>query len=231
MSKKIIALALIIFVVMTGIGVLAGVVAKDQLYKQYDKYNDAVKAVTPEQFQMAIKNKKNVIAYNTITAIEPVTDERLDGDYIYISRRHEEYTVDIRPKTNMVNGKPQTTTELYYRWKYKSQDDFMAPIVSFYGREFNTSDIELTNYSTTDWIREGNDKYLYKTISNDISGTMFVEFRDDEMSLKFYAETSINETVEQQKNPVWIVVFAIVWGLLTIGGPVLIVVLNRELDA
>lgn len=228
MSKKIIALALIIFTVMTGIGVVAGIVAKDQLYKNYDKYNDAVKAATPEQFQLAIKNKKNVIANNVIVATEPITDDRLDGEYIYISRRHEAYTIDTRIKNNMVNGKPQATTEIYYRWKYRGEDDFTAFTVSFMGYDFNTSDIELTNYSETDWIREGNDRYRYKTIANNVSGTMFVEFHDDEMSIKFYSDKSIDETIEQQKNPVWIIVFAIIWGILTIGAPVLIIYLNRD---
>lgn len=230
MSKKIIALALIIFIVMTGIGVLVGVVARDQLYKKYNTYNEAIQASTPEQFEMAIKNKKNVIANAAMTTNEPVKDERLDGEYIYISRRHEAYTMDTRVVSTMVNGKSQSRTEVYYRWKYRGMDDFMAPTVSFLGYNFNTSDIEIPNAAENDWIYEGNDRYLYRTIDKNVSGTMFVEFNDDEMSVKFYSGQSIVETIEQQKNPAWIIALAIIWGLLTIGGPVLIIVFHRNDD-
>lgn len=229
MSRRTLFMVIIIFVIMTVLGVAVGFVANQELEKAYNKYNDAINAVTPEQFVNAINNNQNVIASGIISATEPVTDEYLEGEYISISRRHEAYVMDTRVVTKRVNGKNQTTSELYYHWKFQGQDTMTTLALNFMGYTFDTNDFDFRCDRESVQKLDGNERYWYNAVSNNISGTIFVDFEQG-MNVKFYEGKTIDETIEAQRNPIWIIVFAIVWGLITVGSIVVLIINDRSIN-
>lgn len=227
MSKKTLVMIITIVTLMVIIGVFVGITANNELDKSYDKYNNAVRASTSEQFVNAINNKQNVIASGILSATEPVRDEYLDGEYISITRRHEAYVMDTRMVTKTVNGKNQMVSEIYYHWKFQSQDSMATPALDFMGYVFDIQDFDLRCDREATQNMDGNERYLYSAVSNNISGTIFVDF-ENVMNVKFYEGQNIEETIQAQRNPFWLIIFIIVWGLITVVSVVVLIINDRN---
>lgn len=127
-TKREILVSVSIVAIMLLIGVLnAGKISDYQLDKN-EKYNKAIKIESQELFEYGMRtNAGNAFVYGDLKAVDTVTYPEIGGEYIYIEKVKERYTMHTRQvaHTTTMNGKTHTyyTTETYWTWDYAGSEE------------------------------------------------------------------------------------------------------------
>ena len=110
-TKREILVSVSIVAIMLLIGVLiAGKISDYQLDKN-EKYNKAIKIESQELFEYGMRtNAGNAFVYGDLKAVDTVTYPEIGGEYIYIEKVKERYTMHTRQvaHTTTMNGKTHT---------------------------------------------------------------------------------------------------------------------------
>ena len=101
-------------------------------------YNKAVKIDSQEMFQYGMDtNIGNAFVYGELKAIDTVTYTEIGGEYMYVKKVKEKYTMHTRQvaHTRTVNGKTETyyTTEEYWTWDKINSSAIKCKRISFCG--------------------------------------------------------------------------------------------------
>ncbi len=142
------------------------------------------------------------------------------GEYMYVEKVKERYTMHTRTVTTTVNGRTQTRTETYWTWDRVGSEDIQCDNITFLGIEFDSNKIELPASEYIKTIKEsGHVRYKYYVVNTSYTGTIFTDLRDDTISdnSAFYNDMTIEETMDHLDSNVWLVVFWIAWSLLICG--------------
>lgn len=96
-TKREILVSVSIVAIMLLIGVLiAGKISDYQLDKN-EKYNKAIKIESQELFEYGMRtNAGNAFVYGDLKAVDTVTYPGIGGEYIYIEKVKERYTMHTR---------------------------------------------------------------------------------------------------------------------------------------
>ena len=107
-TKREILVSVSIVAIMLLIGVLiAGKISDYQLDKN-EKYNKAIKIESQELFEYGMRtNAGNAFVYGDLKAVDTVTYPEIGGEYIYIEKVKERYTMHNSPGCTYNN----------YEWK------------------------------------------------------------------------------------------------------------------
>lgn len=197
----------------------------DRLMLEYQKYNTALQIENDtELFVYSMKtNVGNAFVYGDLKAIDTVTYPEINGEYSYIEKVKEKYTQHTRTvtKTKTVNGKKQTytETEVYYTWDKVGSEDKHSEKISFLNVEFDygTIDFPYPDYITTK--KESNTiRYKYYGSPSECIGTLYAVLDNNTINkTSFYANSSIEKTIDNLKSGWQLVLFWIAWILLTGG--------------
>lgn len=147
-TKREILVSVSIVAIMLLIGVLnAGKISDYQLDKN-EKYNKAIKIESQELFEYGMRtNAGNAFVYGDLKAVDTVTYPEIGGEYIYIEKVKERYTMHTRQvaHTTTMNGKTHTyyTTETYWTWDYAGSEERICDEISFLNHVFSVSKIDL----------------------------------------------------------------------------------------
>ena len=217
-TKREIIASISIIAIMMLIGVLiSGKISEHQMDKN-EVYNKAVKIDDTDLFQYGMDTSVgNAFVYGDLEAVDTVTYPEVGGEYMYIEKVKERYTMHTRTVTTTVNGKTQTRTETYWTWDRVGSEDLRCKEISFCGIKFNSDKIDIPSTYHIDTIKESS-HVRYKYYGTDIkhTGTIFTDLRDNTIAdnTNFYEDMNIEETVEYMQSGGGQIIFWIFWILL-----------------
>ena len=223
-TKREIIASISIIAVMILIGVLiSGKISEHQMDKN-EVYNKAVKIESTDLFQYGMDtNVGNAFVYGDLKAVDTVTYPEIGGEYMYVEKVKEKYTIHTRQvaHTRTVNGKSQTyyTTETYWTWDRVSSEDKKCKEISFCGITFKSNKFDIPGTDYIDTIKESSHiRYKYYGTGTKFTGTIFTELKDKTISdnTNFYNNMNIEETVERLESGSGEIVFWILWIILII---------------
>ena len=205
-TKREILASISIIAVMILFGILISSKISEHQMDKNEIYNKAVKIESQEMFQYGMDtNVGNAFVYGDLKAVDAVTYPEISGEYMYVEKVKERYTMHTRQvaHTRTVNGKSQTyyTTETYWTWDRVGSENIKCKEVSFCGVNFTSNKINLPG--------------------TEYKGTIFTDLRDKTISdnTSFYNNSTIDETIERLESDFPIIIFWFFWVIL-IGGMV-----------
>ena len=224
-TKREILASISIIAVMILIGILiSGKISEYQMDKN-EKYNKAVKIESQEMFRYGMDtNVGNAFVYGDLKAVDTVTYPEIGGEYMYVEKVKERYTMHTRTITyTTCSGKirqTRTRTETYWTWDRVGSEDIKCKEVSFCGVNFASNKIDLPGTNYIDTIKESSHvRYKYYGVGTEYKGTIFTDLRDKTIpdNTSFYNNSTIDETIERLESDLPIIIFWIFWVIL-IGG-------------
>ena len=218
-TKREIIASISIIAVMLLIGVLISSKISEHQMDKNEMYNKAVKIEDGDLFQYGMNtNIGNAFVYGDLEAVDTVTYPEIGGEYMYVEKIKERYTMHTRQvaHTRTVNGKTKTyyTTETYWTWDYAGSEDKTCKEISFLGHIFSSNKINLPSEEYIDTIYESSHvRYKYYGVNTKYTGTIFTDLRDKTISdnTRFYKNMTIDETVERLESGGGLIIFWIVW--------------------
>ncbi len=226
-TKREILASISIIAVMILFGILISSKISECQMDKNEIYNKAVKIESQEMFQYGMDtNVGNAFVYGDLKAVDTVTYPEIGGEYMYVEKIKEQYTMHTRQvaHTRTVNGKSQTyyTTETYWTWDKVGSEDIKCKEILFCGVIFTSNKIDLPGTDYIDTIKESSHvRYKYYGVDTEYKGTIFTDLRDKTISdnTSFYNNLTIDETIERLESDFPIIIFWIFWVIL-IGGMV-----------
>lgn len=218
-TKREILASISIIAIMFLVGILiSGKISECQM-DYNEKYNKAVKIENSEMFQYGMDtNVGNAFVYGNLEAVDTVTYPEINGEYIYVEKVTERYTMHTRQvaHTRTINGKTETyyTTEVYWTWDAINREDKMCQEISFCDVKFPSNKIGLPGDKYIDTIMESSDiRYVYYGIETHFTGTIFTELRDKTITdnSKFYENLTIDKTIEYLETDIGTALFWVFW--------------------
>lgn len=224
-TKREILASISIIAVMILIGVLISSKISEHQMDKNEIYNKAVKIESTDLFQYGMDtNVGNAFIYGDLEAVDTVTYPEIDGEYMYVKKVKEKYTMHTKrvAHTTTVNGKSHTyyTTKTYWTWDRVGSENKKCKEVTFCGIKFSSDKVELPSSNYIDTIKESSHiRYKYYGVGIKYIGTIFTDLRDGTISdkSKFYNNMNIEETVDSLESDVGVVIFWIFWMLLICG--------------
>lgn len=221
-TREILA-SITIIAVMMMIGIVISGRIQEKQIDANEVYNKAVRIGSADLFQYGMEtNVGNAFVYGDLEAVDTVSYDEIDGQYMYIEKIKEKYTKHTKQvaHTKTVNGKSQTyyTTETYWTWDRVGSEDLKCKEISFCSIIFDSNKIDLPSADYIDTIKESSRiRYKYYGVGTKYTGTIFTDLRNNTISDKtqFYADKTINETIEHLKHKGGVVIFWIFWIALT----------------
>lgn len=223
-TKREILASVTIVAVMMLIGILIAGKISDSQMDANEKYNKAIKIQSEDMFQHGLDTDVgNAFVYGDLKAVDTVTYPEIGGEYMYVEKVKEEYTMHTETYTTTDSkGHTQTHTRTYWSWDRVGSEDITCNEVSFCDVTFPSNKIDLPGTDYIDTINESSDiRYKYYGTGTEYKGTIFANLKDHTISdnTKFYNNRTIDETVDYLESDFPIVLFWILWIVLT-GGTV-----------
>lgn len=213
-KREIIASVSIIAVLML-IGVLISTKISERQMDKNEVYNKAVKIESTDMFEYGMRtNVGNAFVYGDLEAVDTVTYPEIDGEYMYVEKVKEKYTMHTRTVTTTVNGKTQTRTETYWTWDRVGSEDLKCNEITFCGVKFNSNKIDIPGSSYIDTIKESSRiRYKYYGTPTKHTGTIFTDLRDNTITdnSSFYKDMNIQESLEYMTSGIGLIIFWIAW--------------------
>lgn len=164
---------------------------------------------------------ETLLCTGDLKAVDTVTYPEIGGEYMYIKKVKERYTMHTRRVSHRktVNGKTHTyyTTETYWTWDYSGSEEQTCNKILFLNHVFPVSKIDLPEEEYIDTIKEsGHIRYKYYGVGLNFTGTVFTELSNNTIAdnSPFYKNMRIDETVEYLETDLGIWIFWIIWIVL-----------------
>ena len=183
-TKREILASVSIVAVMMIIGVLISEKISEHQIDRNEIYNKAATIDDPELFQHGMEtNIGNAFVYGDLEAVDTVTYSEIGGEYMYVEKVEEHYTMHTRQvaHTRTVNGKEETyyTTETYWTWDRVGSEDIKCKQVKFCSVVFDSDKITLPATSYIDTIKSSRRiRFKYYGTETKFSGTIFAQSRN-----------------------------------------------------
>lgn len=216
-TKREIILSVAIAAIMLVLGFLvSGRISEIQMDKN-EEYNKALKIDNNELFRYAMDtNVGNAFVYGDLKAIDIVTYPEIEGEYLYVEKVREEYTMHTRIVTYTDSkGRTHSKTETYWTWDYAGSEDLMSKEVTFLDINFNASQFSMpyaphiTTIKKSSYVR-----YKYYGLPSKITGTIYTKLKDGNIENKnvpIYRDYTISETVDSLSSNFGRVIFWVIW--------------------
>jgi hypothetical protein len=222
-TKREILASVIIIAVMLLIGIVIHDNIHDKLMLEYQKYNAALQIDNDSDlFIYGMKtNVGNAFVYGDLKAVDYVTYPEIGGQYSYVEKVKERYTRHTRTvtKTKTVNGKQQTYTETeeYWTWDVVDRESKSSTKITFLDVEFDYGTINFPSSTYITMKKESSRiRYKYYGSPAECEGTVYAFLGNDTINEpSFFINSSINETLNNLKTGWQLVLFWIVWIILT----------------
>lgn len=184
-------------------------------------YNKAVKIESTDLFEYGMRtNVGNAFVYGDLEAVDTVTYPEIGGEYMYVEKVKERYTMHTRTvHYTDSNGKSRTRTETYWTWDRVDYEDLKCKEITFCEVKFDSNKIDIPGSSYIDTIKESSHvRYKYYGTPIKHTGTIFTDLRDNTITdnTEFHEDMNLEETVEWKTSSgiVWLIFFWIAWIVL-----------------
>lgn len=224
-TKREALVSIIIVSILLLIGIIIHGNINDKLMLEYQEYNTALQIENDSDlFTYGMKTDiGNAFVYGNLKAIDTVTFPEIGGEYSYVEKVKERYTMHTRvvTETRTVNGKTQTytTTETYWTWDRVDSWNKHSEKISFLDVEFDYGTINFPHSSHIDTQDGGyHIRYVYYGSPAECTGTLYTDLKDNTINeSKFYHNRTINETIEDLESGSELIIFWFLWSLLICG--------------
>lgn len=220
-TKREIIASISIFCFLMLIGFFISSKISERHMDNNEKYNKAVKIQSSDLFQYGIDtNIGNAFVYGKMVAVDTVTYPNISGQYMYVEKVKEVYTMHTRTVTSTVNGKTRTRVETYWTWDRVWSEDKKCKQISFCNIVFDSNKFSIPSADYIDtvsgWI---NVRYKYYGTPTEFTGTIFTELKDHTIkdNSPFYENKTIDETVDYLERGIGVIIFWIFWIILMVG--------------
>ena len=226
-TKREVIFSVVILAVMLIFGFIIHGTIDNALMEKHQEYNMALRIDNnTDMFEYGMStNVGHAYVYGVLDTVDPVSFEEIDGEYSSITKVKERYTRHTRTvtKTRVVNGKTQTytTTEVYWSWDRVDSWSDHSNKITFLGVEFNYGIFAMPSERHLETIKESSKiRYQYYGAPTKAEGTIYTDLRNNTINnSKMYYYTSIEDAHALMTSKVDLVIFWIVWIVLT-GGAV-----------
>ena len=220
-TKREVLLSIAIIAIMLTIGIVIHQSISDSLMLQHQEYNTALKINEDKSlFEYGMRtNIGNAFVYGELKALNPVTYPEVGNKYAEIKKVKERYTRHTRTRTYTVDGKTRTKTEVYWTWDEVDSWFKHTDKISFLDVEFDYGMIEFPSLSHICTQKESSHiRYVYYGTPIVHKGTIYTKLLNNTINKsKFYTELNIDATIEMLESGYELIIFWIVWILLTTG--------------
>lgn len=172
-----------------------------------------------ELFQYGMNtNVGNAFVYGDLIAVDSVTYDEIGGEYMYIEKVKERYTMHTRTYTVRVGKTTQTRVQTYWTWDRVGSEEIKCNEIKFCGIIFKSNKIKLPSPEYLDTIKEsGSIRYKYYGVPIKHTGTIFTKLADETISenTMFYEDKSIDEVLEDKTYVGLNIAFWVAWIILT----------------
>lgn len=220
-TKREILVAISITLILIAVGFFISNGIDNGINEKNEKYYKALKIDNnEEQFKYAIStNVGYTLIQGKVQTIEPVSISDIEGQYFYIKKVKEKYTMHTRQvaHTRQVGNRTETyyTTEVYYTWDYAGSEEFHVDKFEYLGVEFNYGTIKFNNSEYKETIKTSSDtRYKYYIIPVEFEGSLFANIYNNSINEnEFYNNKDIKTIMNQKENErrTSIMVFWILW--------------------
>lgn len=224
-KKSEIIASIVIIAVMLILGFAISGNIRQKLLEKYQEYDTAVQIDSEELFRHGMDvNIGNAFVYGDLKTLDPVSLPEINGEYSYLKKEEQEYRKHTRPVTKTYTdskGKKHTKTETEEYWTWDTMRTYTktATQISFLNVEFEYEKIPFPSSHQLEIISTGyHRRNVYYGTDTDFQGTIYTNLKDDTINkTSFYKNQTILETIENLESGSELVIFWIVWVLLTIG--------------
>ena len=190
-TKREVIASFVIIAFMMIVGFFISDNITDWQNEQNAKYQKALHIENnKDMFQYGMDtNVGNAFVYGDLTALDPVSYDEIDGEYMYIEKVKEQYTKHTRRVSYTVDGKTRYRTETYWTWDWAGSEDKKCKNINFCGVTFDSNKIDMPSQHLIDTIKESSHiRYKYYGVSTSHTGTIFTKLADESISdnTKFY---------------------------------------------
>ena len=210
----------IIIAVMLMIGF--AISGKIQAY-QDDKnaeYQKAIHITDNDLFQYAIDtNIGNIFAYGKLKAVDTVSYQEINGEYMYLEKIKEKYTRHTRVVTQKVGKRTVTRTKVYYTWDQVGIEKKHSKQLSFLGIKFPYKKIKIPSEKYIQTIKESRDiRYKYYGCKAEYIGTLYTKVGNKTISdnSSFWENNTIEECLDNLTSGLLNGIFWITWIVIII---------------
>lgn len=220
-TKREILYSLIIIIIMFVIGLSIFNKIEQSYLDKTEVYNKSLKIYNDKDiFDYAISTSAgNVLAEGSINAIDTVGyQNEVKGEYLYISKTTERYTMHTRTVTSVdSDGHSHTRIETYWTWDEIGFEDKISKNIEFLDHKMKSSDINLPHMSHIDTVKvESNIRNIYRGIPIKNSCVLFANLKDGKINNPVaHYDYNINEFIETFNAHMWSHIFMVAWIMLT----------------
>lgn len=214
-TRRELAASVTIITLMLLLGfVIAGKLEQHQVDKNSEYYK-AVQITDTNLFQYGMDTDLgNAFVYGDLEAVDPVTYPEIGGEYLYVKKVKERYTMHTRTVTITVNGKSQTRTEIYWTWDAVGSEEIHSQTIRFLSVEMDYRKIQRPGTDHIKTIKESSHiRYVYYGCKTRYAGTIYADLRNGTIpdETQFYEGREINEVIESLTSGIGVNIFWIVW--------------------
>lgn len=213
------SIAIIAMLLIVGLGISDKI--SDKIADKNEKYNKAIKIESKELFDYGMRTDVgNAFVYGELKAVDPVTYPEINGEYMYVEKVKERYTMHTRTVTYTTgSGKnimTHTRTEHYWTWDEIDSESKHSKELMFCGIKFPYKKIDIPETKHIDTISTGYHlRDVYYGTKAKHKGTIFTKLKDGTISDKssFYKEQKAEEAKERltKGEKSWLIVFWVAW--------------------
>ena len=222
-TKREVIASISIIAVMLIIGVIIHGSISEKIMDSNEKYNKAIKVEDEELFKYGMRTSSgNAFVYGELEVLDSVTYPEVGGEYSYIEKVKEEYTMHTRTVTyTNSEGETKTRTETYWTWDEVYSESLKSKKVKFLGVEFDYAQFLSLDSRHIDTIKESSHiRYKYYGSPIKATGTIFTTLQNNNIGndIKLYENMSIEETYKYlQEGFGLLFLFWVAWILLITG--------------
>lgn len=231
-TKREIIVSIAIVSVMLVVGFfISGNITESQ-NDQNMEYNKAVKINDPQLFKYGMDtNVGNAFVYGDLKAVDAVSFEEIEGEYIYVEKIKERYEKHEREVTKTDSkGNKYTEIEVYYDWDIENIESKHSENIMFCGNKFPYDKISYSSrkyietiyaYKEYSWKSGENVevRFVYYGTPVSSTGTIYTKLSNGTISdnSKFFKDYTIDQALESYTSEFENVVFWIFWISLIVG--------------
>lgn len=224
-TKREILFSIIIIAVMLALGFFIYGKISNSMMDEYQKYDTALRIESDANlFQHSMDTDIGYsFVYGKLKAVDIVSYPEIDGEYSYIRKETERYTMHTRVVTYYTgSGKHRVAhhkTETYWTWDKIDEESKHSEEISFLDVKLKYGVIELPGSEYIDTVKESSKiRYKYYGCKTEYTGTLFADLRDDTISdTQFFNDMSIEQAIKSLESGWQLVVFWVVWIVLIVG--------------
>ena len=219
-TKRELVVSISIVAIFLIIGMLISGRLNEVVMDANEKYYKALKVDTKDVFQYGMDTSiGNAFIHGDFEAIDTVGYLEIDGEYLYIKKVKEKYTMHTRTITTTVNGKVKTRTQTYWTWDVVGSEERQSKEVSLLGIKFNTSQFNIPHGEYITTIKESSHvRYKYYGYPAKSNVTIFTRLSGgniESSNIPVYKDLNIEETIEALEEKHGVVLFWVFWSVIT----------------